>query len=101
MYIVPIILFDQYSKHLRKKVFKYDLRINLAKLSGVSRCQCIFFSHMFNGLLLLGFVSRGTFQVKFKNVSIKKFPKAAFCGEEKWLYKVSEINFLPKLSGIF
>ena len=62
----------------------------------------IFFSHleMFNSLLL-GFVSRGTFQVKFKNVSIKKFPKAAFCGEEKWLYKVSEISFLPKLSGIF
>ena len=49
--------------------------------------------------LLLGFVSRGTFQVNFENVSIKKFPQAAFCGQEKWLYKVSEFFFLPKLSG--
>ena len=89
-----------YWKHLRKKVFKCDLRINLAKLSGVSQCQWFFFPHLetFNNLLL-GFVSRGTFQVNFENVSIKKFPQAAFCGQEKWLYKVSEFFFLPKLSG--
>ena len=63
-----------YWKHLRKKVFKCDLRINLAKLSGVSQCQWFFFPHL-ETEGLKAFLSLSFPRVILGNFGKKPFPE--------------------------